>query len=108
MQRRVRSRACYHLTSSMTPKALATLFVLCGVWGASFLFFKVVVEETSPLELVAGGLLFGPPAHPPHAPIPGPLRRRLPGGGALHRRPSGRPRGGLPGGRRPYRRRRPG
>ncbi len=32
---------------------------LGGVWGASFLFIKVVVEETSPLELVAGRLFFG-------------------------------------------------
>jgi len=43
----------------MTPRASATLLTLGGVWGASFLFIKVVVEETSPLELVAGRLLFG-------------------------------------------------
>ncbi len=29
------------------------------MWGTSFLFIKVVVEETSPLELVEGRLLFG-------------------------------------------------
>ncbi|MBI2914231.1 MAG: DMT family transporter [Chloroflexi bacterium] len=43
----------------MTPRASATLLILGGVWGASFLFIKVVVEETSPMELVAGRLLFG-------------------------------------------------
>lgn len=43
----------------MTPRALLTLLALGGVWGASFLFIKVVVEETSPLEVVLGRLLFG-------------------------------------------------
>src|SRR3972149_5211682 len=43
----------------MTPRALVTLLTLGGVWGASFLFIKVVVEETSPLDLVAGRLFFG-------------------------------------------------
>ena len=35
------------------------MLTLGGVWGASFLFIKVVVEETSPLDLVAGRLFFG-------------------------------------------------
>ena len=43
----------------MTPRALVTLFALGGAWGASFLFIKVVVEETSPLDLVVGRLFFG-------------------------------------------------
>ena len=44
---------------SQDSRALVTLLVLGGVWGSSFLFIKVVVEETSPLELVAGRLFFG-------------------------------------------------
>ncbi len=43
----------------MNPRALIILFALGGVWGASFLFIKVLVEETQPLEVVAGRLLFG-------------------------------------------------
>lgn len=35
------------------------MLALGGVWGASFLFIKVVVEETSPLDLVLGRLLLG-------------------------------------------------
>jgi len=40
-------------------RALPVLFGLGGVWGASFLFIKVIVDETGPLELVAGRLFFG-------------------------------------------------
>ena len=40
-------------------RALPTLFALGGVWGGSFLFIKVIVDETGPLEVVAGRLLFG-------------------------------------------------
>lgn len=43
----------------MSPRAFLTLLGLGGVWGASFLFIKVVVEETSPLEVVLGRLFFG-------------------------------------------------
>jgi drug/metabolite transporter (DMT)-like permease len=43
----------------MSPKTLAALLALGGVWGASFLFIKLVVEETSPLQLVAGRLFLG-------------------------------------------------
>lgn len=43
----------------MTPRALAVLIALGSVWGASFLFIKVVVEETSPAALVEGRLFFG-------------------------------------------------
>ena len=35
------------------------LVALGAVWGASFLFIKVVVDETTPLQLVAGRHLFG-------------------------------------------------
>lgn len=35
------------------------MLALGGVWGASFLFIKVIVEETSPLDLVLGRLLLG-------------------------------------------------
>lgn len=40
-------------------RALLTLLLLGFVWGGSFLFIKVVVDETGPLELVAGRLFFG-------------------------------------------------
>lgn len=43
----------------MSVRSLALLLALGTVWGASFLFIKVVVEETSPLALVEGRLLFG-------------------------------------------------
>ncbi len=45
--------------STMNPRALVTLFALGGVWGASFLFIKVLVEETEPLDVVAGRLFLG-------------------------------------------------
>jgi drug/metabolite transporter (DMT)-like permease len=35
------------------------LIALGCTWGASFLFIKVIVEEVSPVELVAGRLFFG-------------------------------------------------
>lgn len=40
-------------------RALAVLLALGGVWGASFLFIKVIVDETAALELVAARLLIG-------------------------------------------------
>ncbi len=40
-------------------RALAVLLALGCVWGASFLFIKVIVDEISPMELVAGRLFFG-------------------------------------------------
>ncbi|MBI1886636.1 MAG: DMT family transporter [Chloroflexi bacterium] len=43
----------------MNLRALLVLLVLGATWGASFLFIKVVVEETSPLVLVEGRLLLG-------------------------------------------------
>ncbi len=35
------------------------LLALAGVWGSSFLFIKVIVDEASPAELVAGRLVLG-------------------------------------------------
>jgi len=43
----------------MTSRSLGVLLLLGSVWGASFLFIKVVVEETSPLALVEGRIIFG-------------------------------------------------
>jgi drug/metabolite transporter (DMT)-like permease len=43
----------------VSPKALLTLLALGAIWGASFLFIKVIVEETSPLELAEGRMFFG-------------------------------------------------
>lgn len=40
-------------------RAIPAMFALGGVWGGSFLFIKVVVDETGPFELVAGRILFG-------------------------------------------------
>jgi drug/metabolite transporter (DMT)-like permease len=43
----------------VNPKALLTLLALGATWGASFLFIKVIVEETSALEVAQGRLFFG-------------------------------------------------
>ena len=43
----------------MNTRALAVLVALGCVWGASFLFIKVIVEETAPVTLVAGRLTLG-------------------------------------------------
>ncbi|MEE8347663.1 MAG: EamA family transporter [Dehalococcoidia bacterium] len=43
----------------MKPKALFALLALGVTWGASFLFIKVIVEETSPLEVAQGRMFFG-------------------------------------------------
>jgi drug/metabolite transporter (DMT)-like permease len=43
----------------MTARSLGLLLLLGSIWGASFLFIKVVVEETSPLALVQGRITFG-------------------------------------------------
>lgn len=43
----------------MTPKALLALLALGVIWGASFLFIKVLVDETSALEVAQGRLFFG-------------------------------------------------
>jgi drug/metabolite transporter (DMT)-like permease len=44
---------------SPTARALPVLLGLGGAWGCSFLFIEVVVEDTGPLELVLGRVLFG-------------------------------------------------
>jgi drug/metabolite transporter (DMT)-like permease len=38
---------------------MPTLFALGAIWGGSFLFIKVIVEETGPLEVVFGRVFFG-------------------------------------------------
>ena len=40
-------------------RAAPTLFALGAIWGGSFLFIKVIVEETGPLEVVFGRVFFG-------------------------------------------------
>jgi drug/metabolite transporter (DMT)-like permease len=40
-------------------KALIILVALGCIWGASFLFIKMIVEETAPVTLVAGRLTLG-------------------------------------------------
>lgn len=42
-----------------TSRALPVMLALGCTWGASFLFIKLVVDETGPLEVVLGRLLFG-------------------------------------------------
>ena len=41
------------------PRAPVLLVALGCTWGASFLFIKVIVEDVSPIEVVAGRLFFG-------------------------------------------------
>src|SRR3989304_1298443 len=43
----------------MSSRYLAVLVALGSLWGASFLFIKVVVDETAPIELAAGRIVFG-------------------------------------------------
>ena len=43
----------------MNTRALAILVGLGCIWGASFLFIKVIVGETAPVTLVAGRLTLG-------------------------------------------------
>lgn len=44
---------------TQTARAMPVLLVLGCTWGASFLFIKVVVDDTGPLELVLGRMFFG-------------------------------------------------
>jgi drug/metabolite transporter (DMT)-like permease len=41
------------------PRAAPVLLALGCIWGASFLFIKVLVDEISPIEVVAGRLVLG-------------------------------------------------
>lgn len=43
----------------MRSRAPVVLIALGGVWGASFLFIKVAVDEIAPLEVAGGRLFFG-------------------------------------------------
>lgn len=47
------------VTSSFTPADAGLLLALAAMWGFSFLFIKVAVEELSPIEVVAGRTLVG-------------------------------------------------
>jgi len=49
----------------MSRRHLAVLVALGCVWGASFLFIKVVVDETGPIELATGRIFFGAAALAP-------------------------------------------
>lgn len=42
-----------------TARAMPVLLVLACTWGGSFLFIKVIVEDTGPLEVVLGRMTFG-------------------------------------------------
>lgn len=41
------------------PRAVLVLLFIGGIWGSSFLFIKVLVDEVSPVEVVAGRAFFG-------------------------------------------------
>ncbi len=43
----------------MKPKEYLVLFILAALWGASFLFIKVAIEDMTPLTLVAVRLVLG-------------------------------------------------
>lgn len=43
----------------MNPRQFSVLFALGLIWGASFLFIKVLVDEIDPVLIVAGRVLFG-------------------------------------------------
>lgn len=47
------------VTSSFTPADAGLLLALASMWGFSFLFIKVAVEQLSPIEVVAGRTLVG-------------------------------------------------
>lgn len=47
------------VTSTFTPADAGLLLALASMWGFSFLFIKVAVEELSPIEVVAGRTLVG-------------------------------------------------
>ena len=45
--------------SPQSAKVLGVLLALGGIWGSSFLFIKVVVDETGPIEVATGRLAIG-------------------------------------------------
>lgn len=45
--------------SNSDPRAIFVLLLIGGIWGSSFLFIKVLVDEVSPVEVVLGRLFFG-------------------------------------------------
>lgn len=44
---------------SSEARPLLVLLFIGGIWGSSFLFIKVLVDEISPIEIVTGRLFFG-------------------------------------------------
>jgi drug/metabolite transporter (DMT)-like permease len=47
------------LDSNRQSQSLAVLVALGCTWGSSFLFIEVILEDISPIEVVAGRLFFG-------------------------------------------------
>ena len=45
--------------SPQSAKALGIVLALGGIWGSSFLFIKVIVDETGPIEVATGRLAIG-------------------------------------------------
>jgi drug/metabolite transporter (DMT)-like permease len=43
----------------MKPRELGVLLLLAAIWGASFMFIKVAVQEMAPLTLVTGRMVLG-------------------------------------------------
>jgi len=43
----------------MKPSDAARLVLLGGIWGSSFLFIKVALEDLTPLQIVAGRIVIG-------------------------------------------------
>jgi len=64
------------VTARAGSRPALVLLAVGGVWGASFLFIKVALEEISPIEVVAARLVFGALALLPVVAFRGtPLRR---------------------------------
>lgn len=45
--------------SSTDPRAILVLLTIGGIWGSSFLFIKVLVDELAPIQVVTGRAFFG-------------------------------------------------
>lgn len=46
-------------TSSTNARAILVLLTIGGIWGSSFLFIKVLVDEIAPVQVVTGRAFFG-------------------------------------------------
>jgi drug/metabolite transporter (DMT)-like permease len=47
------------LREETDPRAVLVLLTIGGIWGSSFLFIKVLVDEMAPIEVVTGRTFFG-------------------------------------------------